>query len=146
MKTIGLKIPLGYRLVIFVTLTISWFTGVGFFVLDRFFEIEGEFGTEKHPFLTPALTIHGASAFLMMIWFGSLLSAHVPMGWRTRRLRFWGVSIVVGFSAQTLTAYLLYYLSNEAAREVVQWVHLIVGIVLPAVIVGHVLAGRLGRQ
>lgn len=142
MKPIGLKIPILYRMVLFMTLAVSWFTGAGFFLLDRFFQIDGAFGIEKHPWQTPALTVHGGAAFLMMVWFGSILGAHAPMGWRTRRLRFWGISLLACFSLQTLSAYLLYYLSDPSAREVVKWVHLAIGLSLPATLLGHILAGR----
>ncbi|PHR60661.1 MAG: hypothetical protein COA43_05820 [Robiginitomaculum sp.] len=140
-KRISLKIPLNYRMVFFVTLAVSWFTGLGFFLLDTFFQIEGEYGMQKHALQSPALTLHGAAAFLMMIWFGGLVAAHVPMGWRTQRLRFWGISLLSLIGLQIVTAYGLYYLSHEISREVIQWVHLIVGGILPFVLVGHIVAG-----
>ncbi|PHR92578.1 MAG: hypothetical protein COA69_07000 [Robiginitomaculum sp.] len=136
-----MKIPLNTRLILFVTLATSWFTGFGFFLLDTFFQIEGEFGVEKHPFQNTALTLHGAAAFLMMIWFGGLVATHVPMGWRTKRLRFWGLSLITGLCLQIFTAYCLYYLANELARDVVKWVHLGIGLILPAILTGHILAG-----
>lgn len=129
------------RLVLFITLAVSWFTGLGFFLLDTFFQIEGEFGIEKSPWQNPALTIHGASAFLMMVWFGGLVATHVPMGWRTKRLRFWGITLISAIALQIFTAYLLYYLANEFARETIKWAHLVVGLTLPAILTGHILAG-----
>lgn len=129
------------RYILFVTLAVSWFTGLGFFLLDTFFQIEGEFGAEKNPFQNPALTLHGGAAFLMMVWFGGLVATHVPMGWRTKRLRYWGVSLIACLCLQILTAYLLYYLANEWARDITKWVHLGVGLILPVVLTGHILAG-----
>lgn len=146
MKVIGLRIPLLYRLFLFVALATSWFSGAGFFLMDRFFQIEGEFGLEKHPWQNPALTIHGAAAFVMLIAFGALLSAHVPMGWRTHRSRFWGLTLVSLLAVQALSAYCLYYLSEEVARDLVAWVHLGVGLCLPLVLAGHILAGRKSRK
>ena len=145
-KKIGLKIPLGFRFILFVTLTVSWFTGVGFFLLETFFQIDGEFGTEKHPWQTPALSVHGGAAFLMMVWFGSLLSAHVPRGWETKRLRYWGLSLVGALTLQIITAYALYYSAHELTHIVVKWMHIGIGVSLPAILTGHILAGRKHRK
>ena len=124
----------------FLTLALSWFSGLGFFILDTFFLTEGEFGMEKHPLQNPALTAHGAAAFLMMIWFGAAIGGHVPFSWRTRRLRILGVLLICHVSLQIITAYLLFYLGDLATREAVIWVHLCAGLMLPLTLFLHVRA------
>lgn len=142
MNRISLKLPFILRLLLYLSLAVSWFTGLGFFLLDTFFQIEGEFGPQKHPWQNPALTLHGGAAFIMMIWFGAMLSAHVPMGWRTKRIRFWGITLVSCVALQIFTAYLLYYVGHELTRETVKWIHLAVGLSLPLILTSHIRAGR----
>ena len=142
MKRIGLKVPSPMRLALYGIFALSWFTGVAFFVLETFFQVEGEFGVQKHPMQNPALTIHGASAFAMMMAFGALLSAHVPLGWRTGRARRIGLVLIGAVSLQVVTAWMLYYVGSYDAQKVAKWAHLIVGGALPVVLTGHIALAR----
>ncbi len=137
-KRIGLKIPKIFRSILFITLGTSWVTGIIFFILRDFVTIEGEFGPQKHPMQFPILTIHGAAAFLMMIWFGSMVSAHIPMGWRIKKLRFWGICMTSAVVTQIVTAYLLYYMTSEELRIIVGYIHLTVGFLLPFMLLVHI--------
>ncbi|MEM7359077.1 MAG: hypothetical protein AAF431_08270 [Pseudomonadota bacterium] len=143
MKPIGFKLHPRFRVMLYVLFFVSWFSGLGFFVLDTFFQIEGDFGPEKHPLQGSALLVHGAAAFLMMITFGGLLFAHVPMTWKTGRVRRVGILMIVVVSCQVITGYLLYYLASEFAREIVFWTHLSVGTSLPLMLLIHI---RLARK
>ena len=146
MKPIGLKIPKLYQILLFVTLAFSWFSGLGFFILDTFFVIEGEFGLQKHPWQNPSLTAHGATAFLMMIWFGAALGAHVPFSWRTKRLRILGLGLIGNVALQVITAYMLFYLSDLSTRDVVVWIHLGGGVILPLTLYLHIRAAIRSRK
>lgn len=146
MKPIALKIPKLYQVILFLTLAVSWFSGLGFFLLDTFFSVEGEFGLEKHPLQNLALTTHGAAAFLMVMWFGAAIGGHVPFSWRTRRLRILGVMLICHVGLQIITAYLLFYLGDLATREAVIWVHLGGGLILPLTLFVHVRAAVKSRR
>lgn len=146
MNPLGLKIPKLYQGILFLTLALSWFSGLGFFILDTFFVVEGEFGLEKHPLQNPALTAHGAAAFLMTIWFGAALGGHVPYSWRTRRLRFLGLLLLGNVGLQIVTAYLLFYVGDLATRQIVIWVHLAGGLALPLSLFIHVRAAIKNRR
>ncbi len=130
-----------YRRFLYTITALSWLTGVLFFVLSRWFMVEGEFGPEKHPWQFPTLMAHGGSAFLMMISYGALLISHVPSSWKLNRLRYLGIALISVVGLQIITAYLLYYLGNEAIREIVVWCHLAAGFSLPFVLGAHVLIG-----
>ena len=142
MKRIGLKLPKPMRLMLYGAFALSWFTGLGFYALETFFQVEGEFGISKHPLQNPALTIHGAAAFAMMMAFGALLSAHVPMGWRTGRVRGMGLTLIGAVALQVVTAWILYYAGNPDIQKAAKWAHLIVGASLPAVLVVHIVQAR----
>ena len=144
-KRIALFLPKPFQWVLFGAFATSWFTGLAFFILRDFFVIEGDFGPENHAWQYPALTVHGLAAFLMMILFGAMVAAHLPMGWRTKRSRFWGITLMSAVSLQIITAYLLYYIAGDASREIVGLIHLIIGILLPIVLYTHIKAGIKGR-
>ena len=136
------RLPNLYRNFIFTLLGISWVSGTIFFILSRWFVIEGEFGPEKHPFQQPVLMIHGAAAFLMMVTYGAMLMTHVPSGWRLNRLRGLGLTLVSVIGFQIISAYLLYYLANEDIRDIVANLHALTGFLLPLVLTVHILVGH----
>ncbi len=140
------RVPVSYQTMLCVFLAVSWFTGLAFFVLDTFVQIEGEYGPMRHPAQQPALSIHGASAFLMMMMIGAIALNHVPLSWRLKTLRFLGISLLVAFSVQIGTAYVLYYASGELLREVVKYVHLVVGLSLPLWLLVHITTARRRRK
>ncbi|MEM8930622.1 MAG: hypothetical protein AAGE94_05575 [Acidobacteriota bacterium] len=126
-----------YRLAFLALVAIAWTSGGSFFALDTWVTVEGEFGPEKHPWQTDILRVHGATAFLMMISFGAILSAHVPAGWRARSMRASGVVVITVVSLLVITAWLLYYLGDEGIRRIVTFVHLGLGLSLPVVLWIH---------
>src|SRR4029079_10963143 len=86
--------------------------------------------------------IHGASAMLMMIYFGYLLATHVSVGLRSKRNRVLGLTLVYAIGFMIVTAYGLYYLGSEGVRQVVSWAHTAVGFSLPLVLGLHVAMGH----
>lgn len=141
MRKIAVKIPPLYRRGLFFVLFISWCTGIGFFILSHWITVDGPFGPEKHPWQYPALQIHGAAAFFMLMAFGSIIASHLPMSWKTRRLRVLGILMISALSLQIIGAYLLYYLSNEDIRFWVANFHAALGLTLPAILFTHITVG-----
>ncbi|MEM8960485.1 MAG: hypothetical protein AAGD38_03330 [Acidobacteriota bacterium] len=125
------------RITLFVLVVLSWVSGVGFFVLDSWITVEGDFGPEKHPWQFSVLKIHGAVAFLLMIAFGHLLASHVPPGWRVRTMRPLGIALLVGNVILIVTAYLLYYLGDESLRLATSYTHTVVGVLFPLLLIAH---------
>lgn len=142
MKRVALHFPRWAKTVLYGNLALSFATGTGWFGIHRWFQTEGEFGPEKHPIEPWLIKIHGASAFLVLIGFGYLLASHVHVGWRTHRNRVLGVSTLTNVAVMILTGYLLYYAGSETFRQQVSWMHLILGLCLPAVLALHVLLGK----
>lgn len=135
------KFPAPYRTILFTVLFLSWTTGTAFYVLSHWFNVEGDFGIEKHPWQFPVLMVHGASAFLMMIAFGAFLVPHFISSWKMNRMRILGSVLFTSVSFQILTAYLLYYLANEDWRLWASNSHALVGFILPFQLIFHIFYG-----
>lgn len=138
MKPVTTQMPSLFRRSLFAVIGLSLVTGVTFFVLNNWFSVEGEFGLEKHPWQFPVLKTHGASAFLVIMLYGSLLTNHVTAGWRTGRYRTLGLTLAILIGMQVVTAWLLYYMSSESLRVWVVYAHLAVGGSIPIALIAHI--------
>ncbi len=144
MSRIALRFPRKAKLALYSLTLLSLSSGLGFYILNRWFQVEGDFGPEKHPWQATVLKIHGASAFLTLIGFGYLLASHIHVGWRSRRNRVLGITLVGTIIAQILTGYGLYYASTEQ-REVLATLHLYSGLSFPLVLIAHIIMARRTR-
>ena len=141
------RFPRLYRRFLYSVVLVSWCSGIAFFIFSRYVLIEGEFGPEKHSWQFPLLKLHGAAAFMMMVSLGAVITSHVPAGWRTGRHRVFGSVLLASVIFMVLSAWLLYYLSNDTNRELIGNIHAAVGVILPFTVFWHVLQGiRLKRQ
>jgi hypothetical protein len=142
MRLIDLRLRCWVRRAIYVIVAGAWCTGLSFYVLRGWFQIEGEFGSESHAWQAPMLLLHGAIAFAALLMIGAMLFSHVPTAWRTMRSRWHGLTLAASLCVMLLTAWCLYYLGNDAARTWAANVHLVVGLSLPAQVAWHVVLGR----
>lgn len=139
---IRLRFPMWLRRCFYTVFALSWVSGIAFYGLSRWMQIEGEFGPEKHPWQFPILKVHGAAAFLMMMAIGSLLTNHVPSAWRTQRSRKLGLTLVSGVSLMVISAWCLYYAADEQWRPIIGNIHASIGVSLPIILVFHIWHGR----
>ena len=146
MATISVTMPTFFRRSLYTLLAVSWCTGLTFFVFLNWVTIEGDFGPEKHPLQFSILQLHGACAFLMMMFYGALLGAHLPASWKTKRSRNIGIGLATLIGLQIISAYGLYYLSDEEIRQWVSWFHLGLGGGLPVMLATHVVMGLRSRS
>ncbi len=146
MNRIALHFPRWAKAILYGNILLSLLTGSTWFALHRWGQIEGEFGPEKHPLEPWLIKIHGASAFLILIGFGYLLASHVHVGWRSRRNRVLGVTLLSTICLLIFTGYLLYYASADGFREGVSWTHLLTGLSLPVTLGLHVWWGHRRRK
>ena len=142
MKPVRLKMPPYFRRSMYAIIGISWCSGVLYFLLHRYFMVEGEFGVEPHYLQLPSLTVHGASAFLVMMLLGAVFFAHIPLSWKTKRLRKVGIFLTTVVVLQFVSAYALYYLSSDFLRFLIEWLHLGLGVSLPIILVIHITMGK----
>ena len=82
----------------------------------------------------------------MIMAFGSVIAAHIPASWKLNRLRIIGITLTSILSLQIMSAYLLYYLSNETIRDWVANIHAALGVTLPLVLIAHIMIGIKTRK
>lgn len=95
-----------------------------------------------HPLEAWALKLHGAATMLGLLALGSVLPQHVRFAWRVRRNRASGAAILAQTAILIVTAYGLYYAADENLRAWLSLGHWGFGLVLPAGIIWHVVAGK----
>ena len=137
-RIIAGRIPNLYRKTLYLAFGVSWVTGVAFYVFSRFLEVEGDFGPEKHPWQFPILQVHGLASFIMLMAFGAIVANHIPITWRTKKLRLSGLILISLVVLQMLSAYLLYYASNLDFRDMLSEFHAFNGFALPMALGYHV--------
>ncbi len=127
------------RRVLYLVLGALWSSGVGFWWLDSQ-------GAEPRQLRLPLLAVHGAMALLFAAVVGSLWPRHVARAWRALANRPSGAFLVTACAALALTGWSLYYSGGSVVREWLRDVHVWLGLVLPAVLVVHILLGRVWRR
>lgn len=126
------------RLIILVILILTWVSGIWWFILEHWFVREGDFGIEKHPHQFFVLKLHAAVAFLIVIFFGYFLSDHVRYSWRRDPKRKLGIILLFINISLILTAYMLYYVSNDNLRINTSYIHTGIGIIYPIILATHI--------
>ena len=118
-------------------------SGIVWLVLHYFLAVPGEYGPQIHPLEPWMLRLHGAAAMAGLIIYGSLLPVHVRRAWSIRRNIALGIGLVTIMLLLTFTGYLLYYAGDENTRPVISAAHWILGLVVPALLVWHIVSGRM---
>ena len=92
------------------------------------------------------LMVHGGVAMVALVLLGALFPVHVRLGWRNRRNRITGPTMIGLNAVLIITAFGLYYFGSEALRPWTSNIHIAVGFALPAMTLVHVLRGRRSRS
>jgi hypothetical protein len=119
-------------------INLLWASGIVFFILNSWYEVEGEFGLEKHALQLPTLQIHGLLAFISMITFGYLLRSHTEIAFKIKPIKKSGLLLLAGIIILIITGYLLYYTSHQYLRAMSIYIHLGVGGLLPVSLILHI--------
>jgi len=124
------------HLLIWSTLLL-WFTGMVWLGLHYFGQTEGEFGPELSPLEPWMLRAHGLFMVFMLVGLGSLLVAHIPLGWRDRGQRPAAIALTSLFLFLIITGYALYYVGTVELRDLTSLLHWIAGIPVPLIFWWH---------
>jgi O-antigen ligase len=89
-----------------------------------------------------SLKAHGAAAMASLVLIGTVLATHVKFAWRAGRNRINGILLLSTLGVLVVTGYALYYAGGERLRAWTSWIHLGIGLALPAIVVLHVWVGR----
>lgn len=131
-----------HKRVLYAVSALTWFSGVVWLFLRYFGQTHGEFGSQPSPVQTPCLELHGAAAMAFLLVLGSLLPAHVPVGWRNKRQRPSGGLLLSACGVLILSGWGLYYIGQDRWREWTSATHSILGICFPGLVILHVWMGR----
>jgi hypothetical protein len=131
-----------HKRILYLSLGILWLSGLFWLYLKFFGQVQGAFGPQSSPWQAVWMRIHGALAMVFLILFGTLLTQHVPWGWKRRQQRPSGVTLLVISAVLIVTGWGLYYLVNEGIRHWVGLIHWGLGLLFPALIAFHVILGK----
>jgi cation transport ATPase len=127
---------------VYATYAVLLATGALWWVARTWLRGQGEFGETASPLGPWAMRLHGAAAMVFLVVLGTLLHGHVRQAWNARRSRGTGGVVLALVGALVASGYGLYYLGDESARQIASVLHQAVGVLLPALLVWHVVAGR----
>jgi hypothetical protein len=106
-------------------------SGAAWLVVHHLVKPQDAFGLQNTSSEVWWLRVHGAFAFLAL-WTGGLLwGVHVVRAWRRGHNRWSGGALFAALSILIVTGYLLYYVGNEHARDIISWIHWVLGLAIP---------------
>ena len=132
-----------FRLALYGAFAVLFVTGAVWLVADQMKNsAEGETWQSISASL---LMVHGGIAMVALVLLGALFPVHVRLGWRNRRNRVTGPTMIGLNAVLIITAFGLYYFGSENLRPWTSNIHIAVGFALPAMTLVHVLRGRRSR-
>ncbi len=120
-------------------------SGALWLVLHTWVRVEGAFGPAHHPAEAWLLRLHGLAALPAVLGLGALLPGHVLSAWCQRRKRTSGLPLLIACLLLALGGWALYYVADDAARSIVSISHWLLGLLLPALLLTHILGARRER-
>jgi hypothetical protein len=130
------------RYFLYAVLALLFLSGVAWTYWTYLAASPGDFETAAKAW---GMKIHGAAAMAVLVLIGTLINGHVRFAWRARRNRANGAVFLSVFAVLTVTGYGLYYAGGEMLREWTSWIHLVVGLALPILLLIHIFLGRRPR-
>ncbi len=136
------RLPGWQEVAIYAAFGALFATGLVWLWLEHFVRVTGEFGPQHHPAQTWLLKGHGIAAYAFAITAGALIPVHIRLGWRGKRNRRSGLTLVVLALALALTGLGLYYIAGDDARGVASIAHWTIGIGCGLALAIHAWRGR----
>src|SRR5438876_10602340 len=88
------------------------------------------------------LMLHGGAAMTALLLLGGLVPLHLLPCWRQEKNRVAGIAIAAATALLIVTAFGLYYIGSDALRAWTSDIHIVMGLVFPALLTVHVAVGR----
>ena len=112
------------------SLIFLWFTGLVWIS----FELLGSKNSLLRPYL---LTLHGLLIVPLFIGLGALWAAHMPEGWKPKKKKLSGISLIIFLCFLSTSGLLLYYLGPIYFKDLTALFHSILGLVLVPLVFWH---------
>lgn len=142
----GIRLGSSHRAWLFGSLATAFISGIAWWVLHHWFQVQAEFGPAPHPAELWLIRLHGAAAMLTLVLFGSLFTLHIKRAWLAGRNRRAGGLLLALHALLALTGYALYYSGSEALRAFASNSHFAIGLALPVILILHIVLGRRTRS
>ena len=146
MRPDGLRLSARHRVWLHSTFAVLFLSGAVWWVLQRWFQVETEFGPHPHRAQRWLILLHGAVAMVALIIVGTLIPLHIKRGWQARLNRPNGTLLIAFIAVLTLSGYALYYAGSDSLRNTASYAHTVLGFALPAMLLWHILSGRRARR
>lgn len=114
-----------------------WLTGLCWLGFHYFGRVEGEFGPEINPLEIWMLRFHGLLIIPAYIGLGTLLIAHIPLGWKDKAQRPAAIGLTSIFMVLIISGYALYYVGTVELRDFTSLLHWIIGLAAPLIFIWH---------
>ncbi|HCO43000.1 hypothetical protein [Immundisolibacter sp.] len=131
---------------VYVACLLLLLTGIAWLVLHTWVRVEGAFGPQHHPAEIWLMRLHGLLAVPTLTGLGALLARHVWPAWRPRQRRTSGLLVLIACALLALGGWGLYYAADETLRQWLSVSHWLMGLALPALLLGHVAGARRERR
>ncbi len=138
----SLRFPRGLRTWFWGSFAVLFITGVLWLVLHYLGRTEDESGLTTHSMEPWLLKLHGLAAFLALMVLGAVYVRHVLPAWHAKRNRGSGLILTGSLGLLILSGYGLYYFSGESLRTWTSYLHDVLGVALPLIVVIHIWRGR----
>ena len=128
-------LPRWQRRGLYLSVTALLASGLAWLVLH--YTIGAGTGELPHPAEPWLMKLHGAATMAGLFFFGTLVSGHVPRGWRMARQRRVGLALWTLLGLLVLSGYALYYFAPEAVRPGLGIAHAALGVALGVLLTWH---------
>ncbi len=135
-----MRIKAAFRFALYAAFGLLFATGIVWLVADRLKDGPGSDLWQQTA--AYALMVHGGLTMVTLMFLGALVPSHVQRAWRAKKNRTTGFVSLAVYGFLILTAFGLYYLGSDAVRPWLSFMHIAVGLSVPALLAAHVLVGR----
>lgn len=136
-KPVGAKLNQSLYYTLVGSSAAMWFSGVAWLVLHYFARTEGEFGIVTHPLEPIMLQVHGFVLMPALLSLGGILFGHIGNGYKYKRNKISGLTMLALFTILIGTGYILYYTGSDLIRQASSLAHWVIGLAAPALFVKH---------
>ncbi|MDE2494275.1 MAG: hypothetical protein KGL97_10295 [Alphaproteobacteria bacterium] len=116
-----------------------WTSGILWLLFHYFMMRDTKFDPAPDPLEPWWLAIHAGFGFVAVWMMGLLWGVHIVGGWKMRRHRVSGSSLLASLVLLVVSGYLLYYLGGDQSRAIVNLTHWVIGLALPVPFLAHFL-------
>lgn len=121
-------------------IALLFLTGTGWWIADRLKETA--YSETSQSVAANLLMLHGGAAMIALLLFGAMFPIHIQQSWLRGKNRVMGSVLLATGAILIATAFGLYYAGSDIVRPWMSWIHLMIGLALPVLLLCHIASGR----